>query len=727
MPNPASAPPAVAAQAAKKPAASAALFRRALLWLVLCCALLPFVYALGFLFPRGDDFDEVTRAMFLFDLPGGLYEVGREWITWSGRYTYHFLAVFLGKAGELRWVYGLVCGGVMALYGVAFSGLARQAGARAGDAALLGGFAILALCACHQNLPAFYLLTDALTMGLQPAAALLFFWSLCRFWTALDRDGTPGAGSPRSAAPVSPGARRARRAAILLGVLAVGVFEHAALAVLLGAGMCCILALARDARHGLSLKGALRGPGRLRAALPVALWCLGAALFSFLAPGNQHRRSVRGIDAAVQGRQLDAVWSDWTDAVAAFGHSLWPVAVAGLVALLLLARRPTPTAGSSGLSRGESLLLAVMAPVGFLVWSLGLTVLHALSDVPLSAAPKLSAGLGQYAGYALGFALYALAGACRAAPPPARPRAAARAAFLLLALGLAALFCRSDNFLRTAANAANGSMVLLADAQETRDAWLRHAGEAARAGSGPRFGLIGEILHPGARSRRLDPTLPLVVVQREAAVFPVYTSEALPENPEHWPNLWAAWMYGVGGVSGARPDPARAVAAVAGLRAPDARRAGGPTPLALPEALRRHGVEGAWRVTAPGGPDPTFADTWLVLACRQALPARMALFRPNPPDWRRLAPLPAQAWLLRRLERQTPPDAAFPDFADRCAGTLLRFSTDAWATAAETGFFYAFPLGSRDRSWPLPLFVRPDGHAAWSALEPEGDDSPSTR
>lgn len=66
----------------------------------LVALLLPFAYAFGFLFPRGDDFDEVTRAMFPFDLPGGLYEVAREWLTWSGRYTYHFLAVFLGKAGK---------------------------------------------------------------------------------------------------------------------------------------------------------------------------------------------------------------------------------------------------------------------------------------------------------------------------------------------------------------------------------------------------------------------------------------------------------------------------------------------------------------------------------------------------------------------------------------------------------------------------------------------------
>lgn len=710
-------PAAGAGPATKRHDARAAVFRRALVWLGLCCALAPFVYALGFCFPRGDDFDEVTRAMFLFDLPGGLYEVGREWLTWSGRYTYHFLAVFLGKAGEMRWVCLIICGGVMALYGAAFSGLARQAGARAGDAALLGGLAVLALCACHQNLRTFYGITNALTMGLQPAAALLFFWSLCRFWTALDRNDTPGA--------LAPATRGARRTAILLGVLAVGVFEHSALAVLLGAGIFCVLALARDARHGLSPGRMLRGPGRLRAVLPVALWCLGAVLFSFLAPGNQQRRSVRGIDAAVQQRQLDAVWSDWTDAMAAFGDSLWPVAVAGLVILLVLVRRPRTAA--TGLSRTEHLLLAVLAPAGFIVWSLGLTLLHALSDVPLSATQKLSAGLGQYAGYALGFALYALAGVCRALPAPEQLRGTARTVAPLLALALMALFCRSDNFLRTAANAVNGNMVFLADAQETRDAWLRRAGEEARTDSRPRFGLIGEILRPGVRARRLDPTLPLVVVQQEAAsVFPVY-GETLPENPEHWPNLWAAWMYGVGGVASARPDPAGAVAAVSGPGAPVIARDGGPLPLALPPALRQNGVEGVWRVTASGGPNPTFADTWLVMACRQPLPGQISLFRPAPPDWRRLAPLPAQTWLLRRLKRQTPPDAAFPDWLDRCAGALLRVSTDTWATAAETGFFYAFPLGSEDEAWPLPLFVRLDGRTSWLALGPEHDDSPSAR
>ena len=54
--------------------------------------------------------------MFIFDLPGGIYEIAREWLTWSGRYTYHFLAVFLGKAAHIRAANGLLCALVMFLY-----------------------------------------------------------------------------------------------------------------------------------------------------------------------------------------------------------------------------------------------------------------------------------------------------------------------------------------------------------------------------------------------------------------------------------------------------------------------------------------------------------------------------------------------------------------------------------------------------------------------------------
>ena len=195
-------------------------------WVLLLALLLPFAYAFGFLFPRGDDFDEVTRAMFPFDLPGGLYEIVREWLTWSGRYTYHFLAVFLGKAGDIRPLYGLVCAGVTALFGLGLYGLARVLQVGRGASAFSGLLAVVVALAGHHSLPNFYLLTDALTMGLLQSMTLIFLWALCRLWQA-----------PAALA------RRARWQAIIVGVLTVGVFEHSALAALAACTVAVLLAL----------------------------------------------------------------------------------------------------------------------------------------------------------------------------------------------------------------------------------------------------------------------------------------------------------------------------------------------------------------------------------------------------------------------------------------------------------------------------------------------------
>ncbi|MDO5484557.1 MAG: hypothetical protein Q4F27_06570 [Desulfovibrionaceae bacterium] len=154
-------------------------------WLVLLL-LVPFVCAFAFCVPTGDDFDSATRAMFLFDVPGGFYEIGRAWLNWSGRYTFHFLAVFLGKAVEMRLAYALVCAAVPFLAGLAIFGLARLAapGLVRRDAVYLGGLAGLTLLACHQHVSTFYMQTDALTMGLQVALTLCFCCLVCGLWQA---------------------------------------------------------------------------------------------------------------------------------------------------------------------------------------------------------------------------------------------------------------------------------------------------------------------------------------------------------------------------------------------------------------------------------------------------------------------------------------------------------------------------------------------------------------
>ncbi|MDE5878420.1 MAG: hypothetical protein K2G99_00060, partial [Desulfovibrio sp.] len=493
--------------------------------------LLPFAWAFGFCFPAGDDFDEATRAMFLFDLAGGLYEIGREWLSWSGRYTYHFLAVFLGKAAELRLMCGLVCGAVLALHGAAFYGLARVAGLSRRNAAPVAALGLLALCGAYQQLPVFYLLTESLTSGLQSALALLFLWSLCLLWKRCPDAENAGTEATRAL-------RRARRLACGLGVAAVGVFEHAALAVLFAAGVACALAFA-DGRTQEEGDAARERPGtprpRLAAFLTVAFWCVGAALFSFLAPGNFARRAARGVDAETVRRQLEAVPADWLQALAGFVHSLWPVAAVVLALLLVF----LGSKGPRSLTRVDALRLAALAPAAFCLFSLALTTLHALSDVPLMGAAKLPASLSLYAAVALCFTVYGLLLAL-----PARP-AWGRAVALLAGAALMGLCLNGDNFQRTLRTAVNGDLSLYARAMEARADWLRQEG-AHETGAEPfRFGLMGELLHPGSRKRAIAPGAPVTLVaQWPRAVFPVIGRDGLSGRAPRWPNPWAAWLYG---------------------------------------------------------------------------------------------------------------------------------------------------------------------------------------
>jgi hypothetical protein len=97
-------------------------------------------------------------------------------------------------------------------------------------------------------------------------------------------------------------------------------------------------------------------------------------------------------------------------------------------------------------------------------------------------------------------------------------------------------------------------MTLLAETLSQRYGYLAALGATA-ADDPPKFGLRGEICRPDARNRRIDPALPQAVVQElpPTPVFPIHMGEALPGEAETWPNLWAAWMYGVGSVRSAWP------------------------------------------------------------------------------------------------------------------------------------------------------------------------------
>ena len=103
----------------------------------LCCLLalvvmLPFFWGFAFVFPQGEDFEYMSRAMCFLDLPGGLYEMGRQWLYTGGRYGLHFLQTFLGRAPESLLLNGAICLLSLAVYArkageedKVFSGLAR--------------------------------------------------------------------------------------------------------------------------------------------------------------------------------------------------------------------------------------------------------------------------------------------------------------------------------------------------------------------------------------------------------------------------------------------------------------------------------------------------------------------------------------------------------------------------------------------------------------------------
>lgn len=681
-------------------------------WVLLLALLLPFAYAFGFLFPRGDDFDEVTRAMFPFDLPGGLYEIVREWLTWSGRYTYHFLAVFLGKAGELRPLYGLVCAGVTALFGIGLYGLARVLQVERVPAVFCGMLAVLVVLAGHQSLPNLYLLTDALTMGLLQAMTLVFLWVLCRLWHA----------------PAAQ-ARKARRQAIIVGVLTVGVFEHSALAALAASTVAVVLAVMDRFTERETEPDAAQPPRtRLRHMCVLWLWILGAVLFSFLAPGNQVRRATRHIDAAVLMRQLSAAFDEWLQVAFWFFNGLWPWAVLLLVLLLRGLRGQGRL--QTGAKRGRTgLLMATLALAAYLGLSGLLTVLHALSDVTISSTGKLPAGLAVFAAYAFGFSLWGILEACPAVEH-ALARLPRQSVMAVLLIPLLIMLASSDNWRTTADNAANGSMVQLGLQLQERYDTLRAIGRNAQPQDAPpRFGLLGEIYRPGARKRTIDASLPQPVVQRSIpdTVFPIQMGEALPAQPETWPNLWVAWMFGLGSVHSAPP---LAAAAVTSLLAPTEISAQKPVRLAVPDALRNADIDGAWLVRANGASvqdqlasAATFSNLWLVLHGHNLTQIkRIAVLRVNKEDWRRLLPGFAQqqaASQLLDIPQFAPPAAtgsipygqaaavqsadAYAHAIAALAGEMLYFEAATWAH----GEYLAVPVCPAVNT-PLGLFAGVD-------------------
>nr|GBO97007.1 hypothetical protein RVX_2046 [Nitratidesulfovibrio sp. HK-II] len=382
--------------------------------LVACSIVLfPFLYAMAFTFPLGDDFPRALLANGLFDLRGAVLDSARSWFFWSGRYTHHFLVVFLGDAALNRPAYTAVLLVVFLSYGGALYGiLSSIARDLPPSLRLLFALAGLVALACgHRALGGtYYLLTDALGIGIGNAAVLWFVFALCRLWHC--------AGTETRDTGLAVGA----------AVFAIGCYEHAALATLCAA--TAALWMAYRSGH----------PARRR-----FLLVFGASLtcffFSFLAPGNFRRQRLRGVSSVSMLEQLLAM--NHTFVVAALPAFTGLPALLSVLAGVIVS--PTRHPLTESIPR---LQMALAGCLVFLCMAVGIIAIHAASDVPLTSVQKLVASLQLLLALPISFLCISLLG-------PLRTRlAAVRVELLLMPVLLAAM--ASQNLHGTAHGIVSG-------------------------------------------------------------------------------------------------------------------------------------------------------------------------------------------------------------------------------------------------------------------------------
>ncbi|HTP61926.1 MAG TPA: hypothetical protein VMJ14_07575 [Burkholderiales bacterium] len=391
--------------------------------------LLPFAYAMFFAFPFADDFGRALLANGLFDWRGGLQDVGRHWLLWSGRYTHHFLVVFLGDAVMTRTGYGAVCLGVFSLYGFALFGIFSQiaAGARLQERVFFTLVSLVALAAGHSALNiTFYVVTDALGLGIGNAMVLMFIFALCRIWHL----------------PVLRG--RDIAFAIFSSVFAIGCYEHAAIAAFVAAALATWMAYRCGHPHR-------------RAYLLVAGVTGFFLLVSFLAPGNFNRKRIRDVTWNRVAEQLLLAGQDWSTIALGALYSHF-----ALLALFLgLAVTPRARGDVRAIARAE---LAAAGVLAFVALSAGIVVVHALSDVRVIDTPKLPASIHLLLGTVLAYMLVACAGKLR--------NRAGRAPAIVLVLPLMLVFAVSANTLATVRSIFTGQLDSYAAGMAQRQAVL---------------------------------------------------------------------------------------------------------------------------------------------------------------------------------------------------------------------------------------------------------------
>jgi len=300
-------------------------------------------------------------------------------------------------------------------------------------------------------------------------------------------------------------------------VLAVGCYEHAAIATVVASVLAAWMA------HR-------SGHPRRRAFLAVAGAAMASGLLSFLAPGNFGRQRIRDVTRDRIAAQLLGAGEDWL-VVAAGGFASHFALFAALLGLWLA---PAAHPGFAPVPRSR---MAVAGMLAFVAVSAGIVLVHALSDVRVTDTRKLPASAQLLLGIVLAYVAVASAG-------PLRARAAALPAWtrsVLPALALFAVLAASDNTRRVLASIASGALQAHARTMERR-------------------------LEVLAAEKRAD----LEVAPLSACPYPACVGDPVPAIASAWPAAHIARLYGERSVRVAAPDPGRAYADASSSSVPPA-------------------------------------------------------------------------------------------------------------------------------------------------------------
>lgn len=339
---------------------------------LLLVLLLPFFIAAWYTFPLGDDFSRSNKAGYLFDVWGGIKEMLRAFDRWSGRYTHHFIIVFLGKAAYYRFTYGLLVTVFMALHPVAlygiFKNLAPSQSTR--EHIFLALFTFTSLLCLYRplGLP-WYVLTDIFGLGLARLTTLFYIWALLAVWNA----------------PVL--SKSLRRWSIFSVIVMVGTYEYATFM----APICTVTA------YWLAKKNDHPHVAFFRLLTIVTAVCF---VVSFFAPGNFRRGTKRWPGWLMILEQLQSAISDWWTGIVPVLLSPFMVSL-GVVALWL---RPSTRHGLQRWVPSPGFIVCAAVVLASLL-TLAVVLLHAFTTVAVLGSSKVAPALMVYVACMVFFAM----------------------------------------------------------------------------------------------------------------------------------------------------------------------------------------------------------------------------------------------------------------------------------------------------------------------------------